>query len=90
MEIHSKAEYVVAHGSSTTIEGKCAVTGSRHFVFEDEKCVVPEGKEKLFDALTKEYSYLYLAIEGSLACISIRTSKVLEIPYGYYIMMSTG
>lgn len=66
-EMHSKVEYVVAHGISTTIEGKRAVIGSSHFVFEDEKCVVPEGKEGLFDALPKEYSHLYLAIEGRLA-----------------------
>lgn len=66
-EMHSKVEYVVAHGISTTIEGKRAVIGSSHFVFEDEKCVVPEGKEGLFEALPKEYSHLYLAIEGRLA-----------------------
>ena len=30
-------EYIVAHGISTQIEGKKAVIGSYHFVFEDEK-----------------------------------------------------
>ena len=66
-ENHSKVEYIVAHGISTTIDGKRAVIGSSHFVFEDENCTIPEGKQELFDSLPKEYSHLYLAIEGKLA-----------------------
>ncbi|UMZ01759.1 heavy metal translocating P-type ATPase [Roseburia rectibacter] len=66
-EMHTKVEYIVAHGISTTIDGKRAVIGSSHFVFEDENCTIPEGKQDLFDSLPKEYSHLYLAIEGKLA-----------------------
>ena len=66
-EMHSKVEYVVAHGISTTIEDHKAVIGSYHFVFEDEKCTIPEGKQELFDSLPEEYSHLYLAIENQLA-----------------------
>lgn len=66
-EMHTKVEYIVAHGISTTIDGKHAVIGSSHFVFEDENCTIPEGKQELFDSLPKEYSHLYLAIEGKLA-----------------------
>lgn len=66
-EMHTKVEYIVAHGISTTIDGKRAVIGSSHFVFEDENCTIPEGKQELFDSLPKEYSHLYLAIEGRLA-----------------------
>ena len=66
-ELHTKVEYIVAHGISTTIDGKRAVIGSSHFVFEDENCTIPEGKQELFDSLPKEYSHLYLAIEGKLA-----------------------
>ncbi len=68
-ERHAKVEYVVAHGISTTIEGKKAVIGSQHFVFEDEKCVIPEGMQERFDSVPEEYSHLYLAIEGRLAAI---------------------
>lgn len=68
-ENHSKVEYIVAHGISTTIEGKKAVIGSYHFVFEDEKCTIPEGKQETFDELPPEYSHLYLAIEGQLAAV---------------------
>lgn len=68
-ENHSKVEYILAHGISTFIEGKKAVIGSHHFVFEDEKCIVPEGKEELFQALPGEYSHLYLAIENVLAAV---------------------
>lgn len=68
-EMHSKVEYIVAHGISTTINGKRAVIGSSHFVFEDEKCTIPEGKEELFEKLLVEYTHLYLAIENKLAAV---------------------
>lgn len=68
-EIHSKVEYIVAHGISTMIEGKKAVIGSYHFVFEDEKCVVLEEMQKKFDNLPSQYSHLYLAIENVLAAV---------------------
>ena len=68
-EIHSKVEYVVAHGISTMIEEKKAVIGSYHFVFEDESCRIPKGKEEQFNALPNEYSHLYLAIENELAAV---------------------
>ena len=61
--MHSKVEYMVAHGISTTVDGKRVVIGSYHFVFEDEKCVIPEEKKAQFDVLPEEYSHLYLAIE---------------------------
>ncbi len=65
-EMHSKVEYIVAHGIVTTIEGKRAVIGSYHFVFEDEDCVIPEGMEDRFHQLPKNCSRLYLAIENVL------------------------
>ena len=68
-EMHSKVEYVVAHGISTTINDKKAVIGSYHFVFEDEGATLPEGTKELFESLPEEYSHLYLAIEGQLAAV---------------------
>ncbi len=68
-EMHTKVEYIVAHGIATSINGKRTVIGSYHFVFEDEKCVVPEGKEPLFESLPLYYSHLYLAIEGKLSAV---------------------
>lgn len=68
-EIHSKVEYIVAHGISTTIEGKKAVIGSYHFVFEDENCKIPEPMQQRFDTLPAEYSHLYMAIENVLAAV---------------------
>jgi len=66
-EMHSRVEYIVAHGISTTIEGKRAIIGSYHFVFEDEKSRIPEGMQDAFEQLPPECSHLYLAIEGTLA-----------------------
>lgn len=68
-EMHSKVEYIVAHGISTTIEEKKVIIGSHHFVFEDENCTIPEGMEQKFAELPEEYSHLYLAIEGRLAAV---------------------
>nr|WP_173759473.1 heavy metal translocating P-type ATPase [Blautia massiliensis (ex Durand et al. 2017)] len=68
-EMHSKVEYIVAHGISTTIEDHKAVIGSYHFVFEDEKCVIPEDGQAKFDNIPEEYSHLYLAIDGRLAAV---------------------
>ena len=68
-EMHTKVEYIVAHGIATSINGKRTVIGSYHFVFEDEKCVVPAGKEQLFESLPLYYSHLYLAIEGKLSAV---------------------
>lgn len=68
-EMHTKVEYIVAHGIATSINGKRTVIGSYHFVFEDEKCVVPAGKETLFESLPLYYSHLYLAIEGKLSAV---------------------
>ena len=68
-EMHSKVEYIVAHGISTTVNGRKAIIGSYHFVFEDEKCAIPAGKEEIFKNLPEEYSHLYLGLEGELAAV---------------------
>lgn len=68
-EMHTKVEYIVAHGISTTIEGRKAVIGSYHFVMEDEGCYIPEEYKERFKQLSPEYSHLYLALEGRLAAV---------------------
>ena len=66
-EMHSKVEYVVAHGISSRLEGhEKAVIGSYHFVFEDEGCVIPENETEKFRRLPTEYSHLFMAIDGRL------------------------
>ena len=68
-EYHSKVEYLVAHGIASTVDGERVLIGSAHFVFEDERCVIPEGEQERFDALPPEYSHLYLAVGGQLAAV---------------------
>ena len=68
-EMHSKVEYIVAHGISSYIDEKKVVIGSSHFVFEDEGCTVRPEYQERFEALPKEYSHLYLAIEHELAAV---------------------
>ncbi len=77
-EMHSKVEYVVAHGISSSIEGKKVIIGSYHFVFEDENCRIPEGKQQQFDEISGEYSQLYLAIEHELAAVICITDPLRE------------
>ena len=99
-EMHSKVEYIVAHGIATMIGQARVIIGSYHFVFEDEECKVPEGYEAQFAALPDDCSLLYLAIDHKLAgviCIAdplrentkdvIRSLKELGISK---IVMMTG
>ena len=68
-EMHSRVEYVVAHGISSSVEDKKVIIGSYHFVFEDEKSVIPEDKREILENLPQEYSHLYMAIEGKLSAV---------------------
>ena len=98
-EMHSKVEYIVAHGISTYIGENKVIIGSQHFVFEDENCLIPAGKEELYKNLPKEYSHLYMAVNGKLAaviCIEdpIReeatrvVAKLKEIGFEKVVMMT--
>lgn len=68
-ELHSKVEYIVAHGVSSFIGDKKAVIGSYHFVLEDEHCLIPEGEEYKLGEIKEEYSRIFLAIDGKLSAV---------------------
>ena len=68
-EMHSRVEYVVAHGIASSIEGEKVVVGSYHFVFEDEHCTIREEDRERFDSLPRMFSLLYMAIGGELAAV---------------------
>ncbi|WMI79798.1 heavy metal translocating P-type ATPase [Anaerotignum sp. MB30-C6] len=68
-EMHSKVEYIVAHGIVSSIDNKKVVIGSHHFVFEDEGSTIDESNQEKFDALSAEYTHLYLAIENKLVAV---------------------
>lgn len=68
-EMHSKVEYIVAHGISSMVNGQKVIVGSRHFVFDDEACVVPQGMQERLDAISEEYTQLYLAVDGVLEAV---------------------
>lgn len=68
-EKHTEVEYVVAHGIASSIDGMKAVIGSRHFIFEDEKCTIPAGEEEKFRNIPEKYSHLFLAVGGELAAV---------------------
>ena len=65
-EDHSEVEYIVAHGIVTEYDGKRAVIGSKHFLFDDEKVKVTKRQEKKIEKEVAEHSVVYLAIDGKL------------------------
>jgi heavy metal translocating P-type ATPase len=65
-EDHSEVEYIVAHGIVTEYDGKRAVIGSRHFLFDDENVKVTKRQEKKIEKEVAEHSVVYLAIDGKL------------------------
>jgi heavy metal translocating P-type ATPase len=77
-ELHTKVEYVVAHGISSEINGSRALIGSYHFIFEDEGVVLPEEKTEQFHALPDEYSHLYYAKDGKLAAVILIEDPLRE------------
>ena len=68
-EMHTKVEYVVAHGVKSTIDGADVLIGSYHFIFEDMGAAVPPGTERKLLAISSEFSRLYLSIDGWLAAV---------------------
>lgn len=77
-EKHTKAIYVVAHGIASTINGKKVCIGSHHYIFDDERCIVPPGETDKFDELPNEYSHLYMAIDNRLAAVILIEDPLRE------------
>ena len=65
-EDHSEVQYIVAHGIVTEYEGKRAIIGSKHFLFDDEKVKMTKTQEKKVKKAAKEHSVVYLALDGKL------------------------
>lgn len=68
-EMHSKVEYIVAHGIASSINGRKVVIGSHHFIFEDEGCKVDEAYQEKFESLPEDCSHLYLAVDQKLSAV---------------------
>lgn len=68
-EMHSRVDYIVAHGIASSIEGRKVVIGSHHFVFEDETCSVEEKDREKFNSLPEDCSHLYLAVDQKLSAV---------------------
>lgn len=80
-EMHSKVEYIMAHGISSVMEDKKIVIGSYHFIFEDEKCTIWEDKKDIFDNIPQEYSHLFMAIDGKLSAVICIEDPLREEAY---------
>ena len=99
-ELHSKVEYIVAHGIASRVGDKRIVIGSHHFIFEDEHCRVPEGQEDLFESRSPAYSHVFMALNGvlmAIICISdplrpeaVEVMKALRRVGFQHLVMMTG
>ena len=72
-EEHAEVQYIVAHGISTTLHGKRAIIGSRHFVCEDEGIEITDEQQAEIDEKSGACSVVYLAVGDKLTgalCIS--------------------
>ena len=77
-EMHSRVDYIVAHGIATYVGEERVIIGSHHFVFEDERARIPRGREADFESLPAEYSHLYMAIGGELAAVILIEDPLRE------------
>ncbi|MCR5023852.1 MAG: heavy metal translocating P-type ATPase [Lachnospiraceae bacterium] len=99
-EMHTRIEYVVAHGIASEIDEEKAIIGSYHFVFEDEECRISTEDREGLERLDDSYSHLYLAINKTLKaviCISDplrkEAAEVVDLLHGLgikKICMMTG
>ena len=65
-ERHAEVEYIVAHGIASSLDGKRAVIGSKHFVVEDEHVEILPEDDACIEAAMGGLSVLYLAVDGQL------------------------
>lgn len=65
-ERHAAVEYIVAHGIASSIEGRRAIIGSAHFVFEDEGAQLESDIKERIDRQMQGLSPLYLAVDGTV------------------------
>lgn len=65
-ERHAAVEYIVAHGIASSIEGRRAIIGSAHFVFEDESAQLDSDIKERIESQMQGLSPLYLAVDGKV------------------------
>ena len=65
-ERHAAVEYIVAHGIASSIEGRRAIIGSAHFVFEDEGAQLESDIKEQIESQMQGLSPLYLAVDGKV------------------------
>ncbi|MDR2338997.1 MAG: heavy metal translocating P-type ATPase [Deltaproteobacteria bacterium] len=77
VEMHTKVNYVVAHGISSSWKGKKVLLGSHHFVVDDEKVPMTPEAEAASKRITDQgQSMVYLAVEGFLTAIIVISDQL--------------
>ena len=65
-ERHAAVEYIVAHGIASALDGKRAVIGSAHFVFDDEHAHLDAETFSNVESAMEGLSPLFLAVDGEV------------------------
>ena len=68
-EMHSRAEYIVAHGITSYIGDERVIIGSYNFLFNKEGIPMTDEDAERIREIPEEYSHLYMSIGGKLAAV---------------------
>lgn len=77
-EEHAEVDYLVAHGIVTKLNGKRAIIGSAHFIFEDEHIKVTKKQQSEIATKSKGNSSIFLAVGGKLVGMLVIDDPVRE------------
>mgnify|MGYP004617515883 FL=1 len=65
-EMHAEVNYIVAHGISSSVDGRMVNIGSAHFIFDDEGIERPEDLDKIIETEAPTSSVVFLSVDGKL------------------------
>ena len=82
-ERHAEVEYILAHGISTTLDGKRMILGSRHFVHEDEGIDLTAADEEIGRCALSGLSTLYMAVDNELAGVIALEDPLRDSSYRF-------
>ncbi|WP_319581962.1 heavy metal translocating P-type ATPase [uncultured Pseudodesulfovibrio sp.] len=82
-ERHAEVDYILAHGISTTLDGKRMILGSRHFVHEDEGIDLSGLDEQIARCTKDGLSALYMAVGNELAGVIALEDPLRESAYRF-------
>lgn len=65
-EMHAEVSYIVAHGISSSVDGRKVDIGSAHFIFDDNGVNRPANLREVIDREAPTSSVVFLSVDGKL------------------------